>query len=838
MPDVLSPSSPEGGAAAGHQLGGIDALNLIFPLSLTPIKEIDMGDGPEKIGGGASKNAPRLSGYAALEQMRNAAAEFRAGYKNWRAHGAKGARGESKDVFKKKPEVRASNLDQSTHNLVALLEKAQEKEKEKGLLPPPECEMSSPILQAHRRSHRAETLGNRELSGEDALGVKTPDSDRRRSSLSRLDSRSHSQTDLGALAAGESKPVDPVESSWLRFFFNPHTPLDREAVKKFKAEQAAKEKAEGKHLEPKEVEEDLEPSFYPLNLANLPKIRQSKDIKVGQYDRSREVDSWILHIGVGGFHRSHQAVYLDELLAAQQRQQAGNPDAPLPPRWAICGVGLMPFDKKMYDVLKSQDYMYTVWTRAADVSEPRVVQSIMGFLFVPESLEETDLKALGTAVGGGKAPAWLARLLDPKTKIVSLTVTEKGYYQNTDGDLDRNNPNIVHDKNNHMTAPKTVLGFIFAGLKARMQRGMPPFTVLSCDNLPDNGHVIQKMVKQFTVFVEGSEDGEVSRWIAKYVQFPCTMVDRITPVTQPEHIELLKVDFRIQDGWPVVAESFKQWVIEDKFAVHPDFAQHPAASKQVLPGGFLGTRPNWESSGALVVSDVTSYELMKLRLLNGGHSMMSYVSYLAGYEFVDDGVNDVSVSCFLRAYMDEVTPTITGLGLMVELERYKEKVVERFGNRLIKDSVSRITEDGSTKFFNTTRDSLCELLRTGGHCHEIALGIAAYLRYMTGKDEEGNPIRIKDPKAGILTPLAIEATNKAESTELTAKFIREVYGDIGNDIKFVNQVNIALNALNIYGADYVLRSGGALQALLQATMGMPDGAQRLLKFTAASSSAS
>eukprot|EP00920_Eleutheroschizon_duboscqi_P005124 GHVT01011852.1.p1 GENE.GHVT01011852.1~~GHVT01011852.1.p1 ORF type:complete len:262 (+),score=46.28 GHVT01011852.1:4528-5313(+) len=243
----------------------------------------------------------------------------------------------------------------------------------------------------------------------------------------------------------------------------------------------------------------------------------------------------------------------------------------------------------MSTALKHQDYLYTVLTRASHTSSATVIGSLSDFLLVPDR-------------AANEIAAWL---VSPSTRLVSLTVTEKGYCQNVEGGLDIENPLVSQDLQN-LENPHSAIGFITLGLQLRRAAGVQPFTVLSCDNLPENGTVLKQMVLEFAELL----DPTLALWIKDNVGFPRTMVDRITPVTGPEHRDILRGDFGVEDEWPVVAEDFRQWIIEDS---------------------FCNSRPQWESVGAILVSDVQSYELMKLRLLNGGHSAMVYISYLAGY---------------------------------------------------------------------------------------------------------------------------------------------------------------------------------------------------------------
>lgn len=392
-----------------------------------------------------------------------------------------------------------------------------------------------------------------------------------------------------------------------------------------------------------------------LNQSNLDAIAQTSDIPV--YDRSK-ITCGIMHMSIGGFHRSHQAVYLDKILAQGHYE------------WGICAVGLMPQDKDKIDKLQQQDNLYTVLERNAEADITRVIGSIIETLHAPSSPETV-----------------LARLMDERIKILSLTITEKGYCYDHDRNLDDTNELIRHDLSN-LSSPKTALGYIVSALKNRRDKGQKPFTVMSCDNLPHNGDLTQKLVLQFAALI----DYELSCWIKDNVSFPNSMVDRITPVTTDDIITTLQAKFDIEDAWPVVCEDYMQWVLEDNFS---------------------SGRPPLEDAGVQIVEDVDPYEKMKVRLLNGSHSALSYLSYLMGYRDVDKAMNDPLISNFVRAYMDhDITPTIPHVP-GIDLDRYKDKLIERFSNPAISDQVQRLAEDGSQKIPNAILPCIAMQLEKG-----------------------------------------------------------------------------------------------------------------------------
>ena len=456
----------------------------------------------------------------------------------------------------------------------------------------------------------------------------------------------------------------------------------------------------------------------PLCTKNLEAILQTnfKTVrgKGPTYDRTPEGYMRIAHVGVGGFHRSHQAVFTDDLLELKKAKAGVAGEAE---RWAICGVGLMVWDKKMYESLKGQDHMYTVLFRSQEGNDARVVGSIFDFVFAPE-----DYSVL------------FATLNDANTKIVSLTITEKGYCQKVDGNLNTEDPNIKHDLSD-LSTPKTALGMLVGALDQRRKQGRKSFTVLSCDNHPDNGHTTEKLVKQMATLAVGED---LREWIDVNTTFPNSMVDRITPATEGVHKEILKSDFGVEDAWPVVAEHYGQWIVEDK---------------------FVDGRPKWEEVGVMFVPDVKPYEYMKLRLLNGTHSALSYVSHLSGFQFVDDALNNDQIRDFVECYMDEVchsVPHVPG----VDLEQYKKDLVIRFSNPYVKDKVERLMLDGSKKMLNTMRDAINFLVENKLPTVYLGVACAAFIRYVTGVDEEGEEIEeVLDPIAEELREPARAACN-------------------------------------------------------------------------------
>src|SRR3954447_25718737 len=332
-----------------------------------------------------------------------------------------------------------------------------------------------------------------------------------------------------------------------------------------------------------------------LSTGTLSELEDS--VAVPSYDRSR-VTSGIVHFGVGGFHRAHQAMYLDTLMNDSKALD-----------WGITGVGLLPGDRRMHTVLHDQDCLYTLVVKDADgTMHPRVIGSIVDYLFGPDDPE-----------------AVLAALTAPEARIVSLTITEGGYLVNqATGEFDASDASIAADLEAGAT-PSTAFGYLVEALRRRRDAGTEPFTVMSCDNIQGNGEVAHKMIGAFTRL----KDPELADWLEAHVVFPNCMVDRITPVPTDHDRELLAERFGVEDGWPVVCEPFTQWALEDRF-----------------PTG----RPAFDEVGVQLVPDVEPYELMKLRLLNASHQALCYLGYLSGYRYADEVCNDPLFTGFLLGY--------------------------------------------------------------------------------------------------------------------------------------------------------------------------------------------
>jgi mannitol 2-dehydrogenase len=462
-----------------------------------------------------------------------------------------------------------------------------------------------------------------------------------------------------------------------------------------------------------------------LNNAHLGQI--APPVATPSYDRST-LTAGIIHFGVGGFHRAHQARYLDQLMGQGKAMD-----------WAICGMGVMPSDTHMRDVLKASDGLYTLVAKNPDgTRDVRVIGSIIDYVYAPDD-----------------PTAAIERLADPAIRIVSLTITEGGYnFHHVTGEFDLGNAHVQADLANP-TKPSTVFGLVCAGLKLRRERGITPFTVMSCDNIQGNGHVAERM---FNSYAEAL-DTDFAAWMKAEVSFPNSMVDRITPSTTDADRADVSATYGIEDGWPVVCEDFCQWVLEDK---------------------FVDGRPPYEAAGVQVVDDVVPYELMKLRLLNASHQGLCYFGYLAGYRAVHDVARNPLFSRFLLKYMDEeAIPTLSPLP-GVDLDAYKLKLIDRFSNEFVADTVARLCAESSDRIPKWLMPVVRDNLAAGGKVELSAAIVASWARYAEGTDEQGEKITIVDNLAEELNAIALRNTDDIDV------FIanRELFGDVVDDERF------------------------------------------------------
>ena len=473
------------------------------------------------------------------------------------------------------------------------------------------------------------------------------------------------------------------------------------------------------------------------------------DVPTPDYDRGR-VTTGVVHFGVGGFHRAHQAMYHDRLM---------NEGTALD--WGICGVGVMPSDQRMKDALSAQDGLYTLVVKHSDGTyEPRVIGAIVEYLFAPDDAE-----------------AVIEKMAAESTRIVSLTVTEGGYHLHAvTGEFDPADPAVARDLEPGAT-PRTTFGLITEALGRRRERGVAPFTVMSCDNLPGNGHLTKAVVTAFARL----RDPALGEWVEREVRFPNSMVDRITPVTVDADRDGVRERFGVEDRWPVVCEPFTQWVLEDAFSAG---------------------RPPYERAGVQVVEDVEPYELMKLRLLNGGHQALGYLGYLAGYRLVHEAAQDPLFGRFLLGYMaEEAAPTL-GPVPGVDLDEYQHTLVERFSNPEVADTLARLCAESSDRIPKFILPVIRHQLANGGEIARSAAVVAGWARYAEGVDEDGEPIEVVDRLSDGLTETARRQRDDPDA------FIanRELFGDLIDDERFRDAYRSALTSLHERGARATLES--------------------------------
>jgi len=478
-------------------------------------------------------------------------------------------------------------------------------------------------------------------------------------------------------------------------------------------------------------------------LARLP-----AGVATPRYDRA-DLRTGVVHFGVGGFHRAHEAAYLDDLM---------NTGVALD--WGICGVGVMAADERMRDVLTAQDGLYTLVQKdSSDAWTARVIGSLREYLFAPDDPE-----------------AVLAKLTDPATRIVSLTVTEGGYnFHAVTGEFDANDPGVLHDLTPG-AAPTTTFGLVVEALVRRRARGVLPFTIVSCDNISGNGDVARR---SFTAFAALRED-DLAEWMRREVHFPNSMVDRITPVTTDADRAEVATRFGVGDQWPVMCEPYTQWVLQDSFGAG---------------------RPPLQDVGVQLVADVEPYELMKLRLLNASHQALCYLGYLAGYRLVHEVAQDPLFADFLLHYMDvEATPTLAPVP-GIDLASYKRTLIERFSNAGVRDTVARLCAESSDRIPTWLLPVVRHNLADGGEIARSALVVAGWARYAEGVDEHGEPIEVVDRLRDTL--LATAARQHTEPLAFLRK--RELFGDLVDDERFVTAYTWALGSLHHRGARATLQ---------------------------------
>jgi len=453
----------------------------------------------------------------------------------------------------------------------------------------------------------------------------------------------------------------------------------------------------------------------------------------------------IVHLGFGAFHRAHQGVYAD-ILAAEHGSD-----------WGYCEINLIGGEQQIADI-RRQDNLYTVAEMSADAWRARVVGVVK--------------QALHAQVDGLEAV--FAALCEPQVAIVSLTITEKGYcHSPATGKLMLDHPLIAADlKNPHQ--PKSAPGVVVEALARRKAAGLPAFSVMSCDNMPENGHVMRNVTCAYARAV----DGELADWIESSVTFPSTMVDRIVPAVTPETLDKIEQLTGVRDPAGVACEPFRQWVIEDN---------------------FVAGRPQWEKAGAELVSDVIPFEEMKLRMLNGSHSFLAYLGYLAGYPHINDCMEDEHSRTAAHALMlNEQAPTLKVKG--VDLGHYADLLIARYSNPALRHRTWQIAMDGSQKLPQRMLDSVRWHLVHQKSFPLLALGIAGWMRYVGGVDEQGNAIDVSDPQLAVIQA-AVKGSAEGEDRVKALLGIEAIFGkELPHETVFVDAVMRAYQTLLQKGA--------------------------------------
>ncbi len=481
-----------------------------------------------------------------------------------------------------------------------------------------------------------------------------------------------------------------------------------------------------------------------MRLSNATLGRLPRSVETPGYARSA-VTPGIVHLGIGAFHRAHQAVVVDDVLARD-------------PSWGIVGASLRRPDTK--DALTPQDGLYSVLVKDNAARRIRVVGSVLGVIDAAHEKERL-----------------LARMADPATRVVSLTITEKGYcYNAATGGLDLDHPEIVADLA-HPRDPATAAGIVAEALRRRREAGLGPFTVVSCDNLPHNGKVAGRVFAEFAEAV----DAGLGRWVRDNVPFPGTMIDRIVPATTDADRAEVSALLGLEDAWPVMAEPFLQWVIEDRFA---------------------GARPALEAGGAQFVSDVAPYERMKLRMLNGTHSSMAYLGYLSGYEFVAEVIAQPDFHRFVSNELSqEIAPT---LGMpKAATDDYARSLLERYSNTAMKHRTYQIAMDGSQKLPQRLLGTIADRLKAGGTIERLCLAVAAWMVYARGTDLGGKPIAVQDPMAKEFAMIDPE-----RMVEGYLRLDRVFTPELAGNARFRNTLEAKLRLLREAGAAEAVRQTG------------------------------
>lgn len=478
-------------------------------------------------------------------------------------------------------------------------------------------------------------------------------------------------------------------------------------------------------------------------MKNIASTSLPPHVQLPQYDR-QQLRSRIVHFGFGAFHRAHQALLTNRVLNAK----GGD--------WGICEISLFSGDVLMSQ-LREQDHLFTVLEKGADGNQPIVIGAVHECL-------NAKLDSLA---------AIIEKFCEPQVAIVSLTITEKGYcIDPATGKLDTQNARILHDLENP-TEPHSAPGILVEALHRRRERGLTPFTVLSCDNIPDNGHVVKNAV----LGMAEKRSPELAKWIETHVSFPGTMVDRIVPAATEVSLAEITQELGVEDPCAISCEPFIQWVIEDN---------------------FVAGRPEWEIAGVQMVQDVLPWEQMKLRMLNGSHSFLAYLGYLAGFAHVSDCMQDDAFrEAARRLMLDEQAPTLRITD--VDLTAYADSLIDRFANPALQHRTWQIAMDGSQKLPQRMLEGVRVHLQRESAWPLLALGIAGWMRYVSGVDDAGNAIDVRDPLSEKIRAIVETSSEKGRVKALLA--LSEIFGsDLPQHAQFVDAITDAYQRIVERGA--------------------------------------
>ncbi|AJQ96045.1 mannitol dehydrogenase family protein [Gynuella sunshinyii] len=477
---------------------------------------------------------------------------------------------------------------------------------------------------------------------------------------------------------------------------------------------------------------------------NIATATLNQQVKTPGYDRNR-LTTKIVHFGFGAFHRAHQALYTDDVANLSGSD------------WGICEVSLMG-NGELIKSLRAQDHLYSVLEKGTHGSDAKIVG------VVTESIH----------VLSDGMDALLAKLAEPQIAIASMTITEKGYCVDASGKLDTANPMIAQDLKTP-SAPQSAIAVIVEALRLRKAAQLPPFTVLSCDNMQENGKTARQAILQFANLI----DPELGNWISTHVSFPCTMVDRIVPAATADTLDEIAEVIGASDPCGIACEPFRQWVIEDN---------------------FVAGRPDWNLAGAEFVDDVVPYEEMKLRMLNGAHSFLAYLGHLAGYEHISDTMADPHFKqTALKLMLETQAPSLT-MPAGTDLNQYANSLIERFSNPSLKHRTWQIAMDGSQKIPQRFGGSLRYHLNQGSDFSLLALGIAGWIKYVGGQDDQGRAIDVKDPRAQELQQIITSHQDAADIVKHLLAIESIFAADIGQHPEVLTRVTAYYQQLLQQGA--------------------------------------